>query len=922
MKKKDKVVAIISTILLMAVVLLRPVQARPPEQGPPPPGSSDTALVEQLRQETKGDVRISYHSETGKVRFIGTSAAHPLKQPAGLAASVSPEAAARGFLAVYGQLFGLKDQAQELMAMKKKSADRGRSFVRFQQVYQGIPVLGGELIVQMDAGKNVVSASGEILPALELDTVPGIDADMARQQALEKAAKSYDLSVGDLRASQPELWIYDPGLLGGRGPRLTRLTWRIEVTPVELLPIRELVLVDAQRGFVVLHFNQIDTVRNRETYDANNSIILPGVLRCDESNPLCIGGDAHEVAAHVYSGATYDFYNSQHSRDSIDDAGMTLISTVHYGSDYGNAFWNGTQMVYGDGYGFPLAEDVVAHELTHGVTEHESHLFYYYQSGAINEAFSDIWGELVDQLQVTDNDAGDTRWDMGEDIVGLGVIRNMQDPTLFGDPDRMNSPYYECDIKEKDNGGVHSNSGVANKAAYLMVDGDNFNGYSVIGIGAIKTAKIWYEVQTNMLTSAADYQDLYDALYQACLNLAGSDGITAADCQQVRNASLATEMNQQPTSCPAAHAPICTSGIPTNLFFDNLENIGSGNWAHGPVTGSNDVWYYPQNSHPYAAWDATYATSGVYNIWGDDPFYTSDSYVAMTSSVPLPSDGLSYLHFNHAYGFEDSVGSYYDGGVLEYSTDGGSTWHDAGSLFTHNGYGGTLSASWGNPLGGRQAFVGESNGYISSRLNLLSLAGQSVRFRFRIGTDISVWDYGWFIDDLRIYTCSAGGTGAVIYLPIVLRTDAKPTACVPDPSGDSDNIGDALIVCSGQTVSGQVSGSDLDDVYKIFIEYGQTLTLSMNGTGGDADLFLYYPDATDVNTDVPAAYSINVGNDEFIQGTVSGASAYWYIDVFSFSGTTNYNLTITLSGTGTSATKTFSVDGADQVQDRNRRDRK
>ncbi|WP_343424179.1 hypothetical protein [Candidatus Amarolinea dominans] len=103
---------------------------------------------------------------------------------------------------------------------------------------------------------------------------------------------------------------------------------------------------------------------------------------------------AHAVAAHRYAGDTYNFYFNNHNRDSMDGAGMTLKSTVHYRSGYQNAFWNGSQMVYGDGYGFPLADDVVAHELTHGVTEHESDLFYYYQSGAINESFSDLWGEL------------------------------------------------------------------------------------------------------------------------------------------------------------------------------------------------------------------------------------------------------------------------------------------------------------------------------------------------------------------------------------------------------------------------------------------------------------------------------------------------------------------------------------------------
>ncbi|MBI4710239.1 MAG: hypothetical protein HY759_03930, partial [Nitrospirae bacterium] len=105
-------------------------------------------------------------------------------------------------------------------------------------------------------------------------------------------------------------------------------------------------------------------------------------------------------------------------------------------------------------------------------------------------------------------------------------------------------------------------------------------------------------------------------------------------------------------------------------------------------------------------------------------------------------------HFAHAYGFEDPN---YDGGVLEYSANGGASWNDAGTLFDYNGYDGTIPA--GNPLAGRSAFLSDSHGYISSRLNLNSLAGQSVRFRWRMGLNNGVYDWGWWLDDVRIYTC-------------------------------------------------------------------------------------------------------------------------------------------------------------------------
>jgi len=127
-----------------------------------------------------------------------------------------------------------------------------------------------------------------------------------------------------------------------------------------------------------------------------------------------------------------------------------------------------------------------------------------------------------------------------------------------------------------------------------------------------------------------------------------------------------------------------------------------------------------------------------------------------------------------------------------------------------------------------------------------------------------------------------------IYLPLVIKS------CLPAPPGESDNVNDALTVCSGQTVSGQVSDADWDDVYKIWTMANQQLTISMNGSGGDADLFLFPPGSTDVDSDPWAAESAFDGNDEFIQYTVL-ESGFWYIDVFSYSGSTNYNVTITLS---------------------------
>ena len=329
----------------------------------------------------------------------------------------------------------------------------------------------------------------------------------------------------------------------------------------------------------------------------------------------------------------------------------------------------------------------------------------------------------------------------------------MANPPDCGNADRMTSPLYTADPNEQDGGGVHQNSGVNNKAAVLMVDGGTFNGQTITGIGIPKAARIYYEVNNSMLGSASDYEDLGNALNQACANLVGTDGITAANCTEVGQAVLATEMATDPPAAPAPDLPppSCSGGeVVTNAFFDDLENPASGNWVRATTDAASfggPAFFYPQNPNPRLrrrpSRPAATRTSGAYNDGT-----VSDSTLARTSPVTVPANG--FLRFEHSFGFEDDPGAAYDGGIVEFSTNGGATWTSAGPLFNFGGYNGTI-ASGSNPLSGSPAFVRESNGYRTSRINLASLAGQNLLFRFRLATDGSVDDYGWFIDDVRLY---------------------------------------------------------------------------------------------------------------------------------------------------------------------------
>jgi hypothetical protein len=330
----------------------------------------------------------------------------------------------------------------------------------------------------------------------------------------------------------------------------------------------------------------------------------------------------------------------------------------------------------------------------------------------------------------------------------------MSNPPAYGDPDKMTSPNYQRLLYTDDfwdNGGVHTNSGVNNKAVFLMVDGGTFNGKTVTGLGWDKVGAIYYEVNTNLLTSGADYSDLYYAVQQACNNLIGHKGIAGLDCAEVKDAIDAVEMNGQPVPNFNADAPVCDPGkTPSIVFADDLENgIGYWNFTNGG---------YPRWQYDSAFW-GPYAQSGNHSLYADDypPVVTNAS--ARLTAIAIPAN--AYLWFAQAYEFESYVsGPYagnYDGGVLEYNISGGSMWTDAGSLMQYNGYRGVIYNGSGgdNPLKGKNAFVGSSHGYISTRLNLSSLAGKTVSFRWRMGLDTSTDFGGWWVDNVKVYTCGA-----------------------------------------------------------------------------------------------------------------------------------------------------------------------
>jgi Zn-dependent metalloprotease len=255
--------------------------------------------------------------------------------------------------------------------------------------------------------------------------------------------------------------------------------------------------------------------KNRQIFDAKQQTDLPGdPVRAEGA------GATDDVAvneAYDYMGATWDFYDQVFQRNSWDDGGGDLIGTVHFDRDYDNAFWNGEQMVYGDGDGeifnrFTISVDVIGHELTHGVTQAESNLTYSGQSGALNESISDVFGSMVKQHLASET-ADQADWLIGEGLFTAAVkgvaLRSMAEPgTAYDDPvvGKDPQPAHMDDYVEttQDNGGVHINSGIPNRAFYLFA-------VALGGHAWDKAGRVWYATCTDKALAAdADFQAFAD----------------------------------------------------------------------------------------------------------------------------------------------------------------------------------------------------------------------------------------------------------------------------------------------------------------------------------------------------------------------------------------------------------------------------
>jgi Zn-dependent metalloprotease len=550
-------------------------------------------------------------------------------------------AVAETFLTESKDLFQLEEPARELRLIAYSVDEEGLVHLKFQQIYQGIPVWGSQLAVHLTRDNVVYAVNGRFEPTPR--EIHSVESRVSWSEALERARQ-------DVTRREP-IHSFTPDvarLLGYSGPSVEKvifpdrhsgrllLAWMISLRP----NFRDLwyYFVDATTGDILFRYNatafdgpttaratdlngQTQTINVYQigatfylidasrpmfnasqsqlpgnpvgaiwTIDARNQDLKRGTSLFQVTSSTNTWSDRSSVSAHFNGGVVFEYFRGTHGRNAIDDKGSTIVSVIHVTEDgrpMDNAFWNGRAMAYGDGdRAFkPLAGglDVAAHEMTHGVTQYTANLIYLSQSGALNESMSDVFAVMVDREDLK----------IGEDVVKpeafpTGALRDLENPNQGlargqrgWQPAHMNEYVQLPEDEEHDNGGVHINSGIPNRAAALIIR----------AIGRDKTEKIYYRALSTYLTSRAQFSDARLSLVQAATDLFGRQSAEVTAVNQAFDAvGIAGQMTPPPPPPPTASGSQLIAYVRSDYTIGLISPDGSMNIATGssPVRHSLD----------------------------------------------------------------------------------------------------------------------------------------------------------------------------------------------------------------------------------------------------------------------------------------------------------------------------------------------
>ncbi|MCE6988253.1 M4 family metallopeptidase [Dyadobacter sp. CY323] len=731
----------------------------------------------------------AFISQTGAIATTdkATSSLNFLRFPIGQALSLegsSPEQKALSFLTKYPGLFERKTK-DSYQIKESKRDNYGLDHVTMQQYYDRVPIYDGVLKFHFNKEGELTSVNGNFIIAEKLNVTSSISSAEAGQQAIKfVTGQKLGKFSAPLKINKNTLLVFQKGLAQGyRGP--LHLVYEVEVR--NDADVREFLYIDAHTKELVEQFTGMHSI-DRKLYET--SVSAPN-LKWQEADgiasPKFTALDQWQKSEIESAGHIYNLMKNSFGWNSYDGAGATMITINNDPNAWcPNASWNGVTA------GFcteTASDDVVAHEWAHAYTEYTSGLIYAWQAGALNEAYSDIWGETVDQLNgyfdsgesnsLRNGCAGSAKWRIGEQASGLnGPIRDMWDPTCKNNPGKISDPQYWCAYS--DNGGVHINSGVLNHAFALLVDGGSYNGQTITGLGLTKTAHLFWYAQAAFMTKTTDYSAQADILESSLINLIGvnlpnlsinalpggpsGSKFTATDIEQLARVIAAVEMRME-NGCGFAKLftpvePLCKGAESSNaFFFENFEN-GIELWT-AENFGSSQTWT-PRNWNidisPPEGRIGQVAFASDFN-GGDCGEHLENGVMSFTSpviSIPADAVGPFMLAFDHYISLEQG----WDGGHVSCSIGGGIWKLIPKVAFTKNGYNSTVAGD--NPLAGNEAFSGGdegsfNSGWGNSRIDLSSLglmAGNKIRLRWDLSSDGCLgWD-GWYIDDIRVYTCA------------------------------------------------------------------------------------------------------------------------------------------------------------------------
>lgn len=535
----------------------------------------------------------------------------------------------------------------ELSAYTEEEDKYGYTHIRFNQLYQGIPVQYASLVAHVKNGR-VQTFSG-----YTTSNIPTSAFTLTEVESLEKALNFVNADVYKWEIPEEEAFIKweseDPeASFYPKGERVY-LPENADFSSENIIPCwkfniysskplyRAHVYVSAVTGEVMFEdmiLKDIDTNTTANTSYSGNRIITTdyrsvqnnfrlretgrgdGIRTYDMLNGtnhgnavdiisnvnfwLDTGRAEYATDAHWGAEMVYDYYLNVHGRNSIDGNGIIMRSYVHYDVNYANAFWDGQRMTYGDGNSSLSALttlDIAGHEITHGVDQYTSNLVYQNESGALDESFADIFGNTVEASVKPDPVKN---WLVGEEI-GTN-LRSMSNPKARQDPDTYLGQYYYQGTA--DNGGVHTNSGVQNHWFYLLSVGgsgtnDNSDAFNVTGIGIPKAEQIAYRNRAFYLSSTSDYEDARFFSIQSAFDIYGA---CSPELASTVNAWFAVGVGTAYVSAvvsdfTASNTEICF--LPAQVRFENLSNYNAVSylWDFGDGNSSNLV----DPVHTYAA---------------------------------------------------------------------------------------------------------------------------------------------------------------------------------------------------------------------------------------------------------------------------------------------------------------------------------